>query len=142
MCDNCRRRGKPRSRHYGKYINNDIEKYCEGCKQIKDRTEFYVDRGNTSYLCKGCHAVRRPHAKLRAAAIKYGRENVLQTSADLCVKCWQPYDSWEVDHIVPYSKGGTHDIDNLQIMCKACNRKKSNSESIDYRVFITSIGVI
>jgi 5-methylcytosine-specific restriction endonuclease McrA len=34
----------------------------------------------------------------------------------------------EIDHIIPLSKEGTNDADNLVIACKACNRKKSNNE--------------
>lgn len=30
----------------------------------------------------------------------------------------------EIDHIVPVSKGGTNDLENLQILCEHCNRGK------------------
>ena len=32
----------------------------------------------------------------------------------------------EVDHIVPLSKGGTHHIENLQLLCGHCNRVKGD----------------
>ncbi len=37
-----------------------------------------------------------------------------------------------VDHIVPISRGGTNDIDNLQPMCRSCNASKGN-KIIDLR---------
>lgn len=33
----------------------------------------------------------------------------------------------EIDHIVPWSKGGETTLENLQTLCKQCNRGKSNS---------------
>jgi len=33
---------------------------------------------------------------------------------------------WEVDHIIPLSKGGTNDLDNLQPLYWKNNRKKSD----------------
>lgn len=33
----------------------------------------------------------------------------------------------EVDHIVPFSLGGTNEMDNLQALCVPCNRGKRNS---------------
>jgi len=37
----------------------------------------------------------------------------------------------EVDHILPVSKGGTNELDNLQTLCIYCNRGKGNDDSLN-----------
>lgn len=43
----------------------------------------------------------------------------------MCVFCWSK-DNLTIDHIYPVSRWWTDEIDNLQILCKSCNSKKSN----------------
>lgn len=43
-----------------------------------------------------------------------------------CVNCGSEVDI-EYDHIIPVAKGGSSTIQNIQILCKKCNRKKSAS---------------
>ena len=43
-----------------------------------------------------------------------------------CRVCGSDYDL-QYDHIVPYSRGGNSaDVDNIQLLCGRCNRRKSN----------------
>ncbi len=45
-----------------------------------------------------------------------------------CVWCEKqfPLMQLSVDHIIPITRGGTHDRNNLQAMCFPCNRRKGN----------------
>lgn len=46
-----------------------------------------------------------------------------------CCKCGGYYDDLEIDHIIPISKGGKSTMDNLQTLCRRCNKEKgSNTE--------------
>ena len=42
-------------------------------------------------------------------------------------QCCGGYENLEYDHIKPYSCGGSNDISNIQLLCRKCNRSKSNS---------------
>jgi 5-methylcytosine-specific restriction endonuclease McrA len=46
----------------------------------------------------------------------------------ICPKCNEHFDikDMEGDHITPWSKGGHTTSDNCQMLCKDCNRKKSD----------------
>lgn len=45
-----------------------------------------------------------------------------------CKKCGKHFEieQMEADHITPWSKGGKTDADNCQMLCKDCNRRKSD----------------
>ena len=46
----------------------------------------------------------------------------------LCAGCKGdfPFKLYEVDHVIPQSKGGTDHLDNLQLLCGHCNRVKGD----------------
>lgn len=48
-------------------------------------------------------------------------------------------DAYDVDHIIPISKGGMNTKDNIQITCGKCNGKKHNKDPVD---FAQSMGLL
>jgi 5-methylcytosine-specific restriction endonuclease McrA len=54
---------------------------------------------------------------------KYGKK---------CLRCGRGDVILTIDHILPLSGGGKHEISNIQPLCKSCNSKKGKKH-IDYR---------
>ena len=50
-----------------------------------------------------------------------------------------PPDSFTVDHIVPISKGGTYDYNNLQCCCRKCNQLKDDALQDDFFQVMLSV---
>lgn len=60
------------------------------------------------------------------------REAVLKRDSYLCVPCKQLNRTTlasEVDHVVPQSEGGSDEDSNLQSICEACHKAKTQAEA-------------
>lgn len=82
--------------------------------------------------------IRRTCANRRARIIGNGGFHSVEEWKDLCNTwdnrciCCGRSEPLTEDHIIPLSKGGTDDIDNIQPLCRSCNSRK-NDQFIDYR---------
>lgn len=102
VCIQC---GKPKSSSGRKYCSSQ----CAGDARRKDTTT------NASRQAR----YRAKHGYLRAYAPNANKE-VIKEFYRNCP------DGYEVDHIIPLSKGGLHHEDNLQYLTVAENRSKGN----------------
>jgi hypothetical protein len=57
------------------------------------------------------------------------RDEVWKRDGGKCRHCGGT-DHVEIDHVIPISRGGTGDIENLQLLCRKCNRKKRQRTSV------------
>ena len=58
------------------------------------------------------------------------KEFITQRAQGCCEYCWSQLkfspDPFSIEHIIPLSKGGTYDLDNLALSCQGCNNRKYN----------------
>ena len=52
-----------------------------------------------------------------------------------CPYCNHKIEIGHIDHIVPVSKGGTNDRDNLVYVCAPCNLKKNNKSLLEFMIY-------
>lgn len=107
----------------------------DGSVVRRDIVEFYLQNNFIEYT--GMH--RYDGARMCRYSVKYNKvtsparyipkkvkEAVKLKYRGRCVGCGTS-ESIEIDHIYPVSRGGNSDINNLQLLCRSCNAKKSAS---------------
>ncbi|HVO32713.1 MAG TPA: HNH endonuclease [Elusimicrobiota bacterium] len=80
--------------------------------------------------------VLKPQSVARSRAISEKiRLQVLKCGNYKCQKCGRSPATHagiflHIDHKIPFSKGGSNDLENLQVLCNKCNLGKNNNENL------------
>ena len=80
------------------------------------------------YWCKKCNRIEYDLivcSICREKVEKINREFIYKRDNYKCVMCGEK-ENLTLDHIIPISKGGKTELNNLQTMCKRCNKMKGN----------------
>lgn len=64
--------------------------------------------------------------KTTGSVPEHVKNAVYQRDRGKCVQCGYVGQYIEYDHIIPRSKGGPNTVENIQLLCRACNLKKSD----------------
>lgn len=112
-------------KYYEAYHNRDYDagELYERFRELMNDDDVTRIAGIYEYLIDGDERhlnLRKFRDKDKAAA--YMRQK------GLCEHCGKKCEIWEMeaDHITPWSLGGHTTPENCQLLCKECNRKKSN----------------
>lgn len=60
-------------------------------------------------------------------------KEVFERDGYTCTYCEKTGGVLEVDHVIPFSKGGSDDIDNLTTACRKCNRQKRDKSLAEFK---------
>lgn len=89
----------------------------EGGYEVNDYLKYkYIGRSTGKY-----NPIRVKFKSIRKSAWKY----LTESYEAKCAYCGST-ENLEIDHIKPVAKGGTNNFENLQILCKQCNCRKSD----------------
>lgn len=84
------------------------------------------------FLLEGAPTREREWNYANRAVSRENREEVMAASGGQCAACGTT-ESLEIDHIVPVSRGGTNERENLQVLCRPCNRRKRSKTDDEWR---------
>ena len=106
--------------HQNKYNSADLQKRIEELMADDDVTK---KSGIFEYLLSG----NERHLSIRAF-LQGTIRSVYEQQGHKCRKCGKEctLEEMEADHITPWSQGGRTVLENCQMLCKNCNRAKSD----------------
>lgn len=89
----------------------------------KDKMKEYLSTDKAKAMRKAVW--HRYRSKKIKGNVTTDQINELFKNQKNCIRCTS-IEYLEIDHIIPLSKGGHHSIENLQLLCRKCNRSKGN----------------
>ena len=103
-----------------------IEFDCEGC-EAKPQLGIYQHKGMTLVEWFDLGLPEPPKRKAIKPSIRFKVMKRDNYRCQLCGALASEGATLEIDHIVPISKGGNNDEENLQVLCRDCNSGKSDN---------------
>jgi len=148
-CDKCRSKNQKiiNRRKHDKYINANKEKYKKAKKRYDKK--YYEKVKNTKHyrkITRICSKKYRENNREKISIIKHKRRS-MEKQTDITVEWLKQLkentngickicecemteenhhpNQYNLDHIIPISKGGKHIKNNVRYICRTCNMKKS-----------------
>jgi len=104
------------------------ERMREDVKKLHEDEEVQKQKGIYEYLLSKDEDPFAERLLSLRTFTKLDKRKAYARQAGICPICKKHFelDEMEGDHIKPWSKGGLTELENCQMLCKDCNRKKSN----------------
>lgn len=118
--------------------------YQEHKEEYRLRNKLWISKNKEKYRLWVSQWSKSPEQKLAHAIKESKRRSIMKGNFaddsidddslnDLickqhckCNGCGEESTVFQIDHIIPVTKGGPHTISNIQLLCKSCNCSKGN----------------
>ena len=106
-------------------------------QRLKQEMGIFYDIAHREDIPKRTDLGKLPSYRTHKHSL-YGRQE------GFCAGCRShfPFRNLTVDHIVPLARGGSDHIDNLQLLCGACNSTKGQGSQAQLMVRLREQGVV
>ena len=111
-------RGSSRRNSEKKYYIVCLNEKADNLSEISKFDAFRIVVRRQKYI-----KTQNYHLRIIPASVKC---HVWERDNHMCVYCGSSK-NLEYDHIIPFSWGGSNSPENVQLLCKTCNRRKSDS---------------
>lgn len=128
------------------YYKKNKEKITIQNKEYREKNKELVNQRVRASQKKNPLRLRVNKYKRRSlektGKVTLNRINELMVSQKgMCVYCSTPLGHFHVDHIIPLSRGGDNNDENVQLLCPSCNWKKGNKLPDEFERMNCGLGV-
>lgn len=128
-----------------------VERECERCGKSFSYQRSMVEKGLGRFCSKSCakwihgrsqmteyglERARVRRERIFAQGGSYTKEDIAllyEVQKGICIYCEEALDGkYEIDHKIPVARGGSSWPENLQLLCRPCNRRKSDFTHEEY----------
>lgn len=117
---------------HGGSVNNDPKWIAGwisdmGSAAVRKAIHSLCERGKISIENGKMTAINPPESQSTREPISLVmRRLIFERDGEVCRYCADTSGPFELDHVIPVSRGGRNKIDNLVVACRTCNRRKSD----------------
>lgn len=116
-------------------------RFCEDCYQ-KRQTARNLHAYRNDPIARAKQIIwsqntRAARLKIEPIPLDQGVSLLMDTKE--CPYCLLPNSDdvvFEIDHIIPVSRGGTNDMSNIQVCCQWCNGIKKNKPEAEFKAWL------
>lgn len=114
------------ARYIAGHLGCSVRKWGQIRRRLLSSGHIHIEAGQVASVMIYTWQVISRRGEPRRAIPLSVKVLVKEKSFGQCFYCQDPIGPFEIDHVVPVSKGGGDELENLVYACRSCNRSKGS----------------